>query len=102
MRAVRTAVQDGDANRSECWCCGATDDPARLVHLGNHPEVMLCIRCAHSVSKWAWEIEDQSKTGPLVIARNCFRAVRRGVIQRGWQHNPVFGGPIGWIGKRLP
>jgi len=102
MRGVRMVVEDGDAKRSECWCCGAVDDPTRLVHLGNHPEVMLCIRCAHSVSKWAWEIEDQSKTGPLVVARDRLRAVRRAVIQGGWQHHSVFGGPIRWIGKRLP
>jgi hypothetical protein len=73
-----------------------------MVHLGNHPEVALCIRCAHSVSKWAWEIEDQSKTGSLVMARDRFRAVRRGVVRRGWQHHPIVGRPIRWLGKRLP
>ena len=102
MSAIRTAVEDADAAPSQCWCCGNIEDPARLVHLGNHPEVTLCIRCAHSVSKWAWEIEDQSKTGPLVMARDRFRALRRDVIRRGWQHNRLFGGPIRWIGKRLP
>jgi hypothetical protein len=102
MSRTRTAVEDADANRSECWCCGAITAPTRVVHLGNHPEVALCIRCAHSVSKWAWEIEDQSKTGPLVMARDRFRMLRRDVIRRGWQHNAVFGGPIRWIGKRLP
>ena len=102
MSAVRTAIQDGDATRFECWCCGAIEDRSRFVHLGNHPEVLLCVRCAHSVSKWAWEIEDQAKTGPLVMVRDGFRAARRGVIRRGWQHSRVFGGPIRWIGRRLP
>lgn len=102
MSASRTAVEDADATRSECWCCGTIEDPTRLVHLGNHPEVTLCLRCAHSVSKWAWEIEDQSKTGPLVLARDRFRAARKGVIRRGWQHSPVFGGPIRWLGRHLP
>lgn len=102
MSSTRTAVEDADGNPSECWCCGTIDDPTRLVHLGLHPEVALCIRCARSVSKWAWEIEDRSKTGPLVVARDRFRKLRRNVIRRGWQHSPVFGGPIRWIGKRLP
>lgn len=102
MSAIRAAVEDADKPPSQCWCCGAIEDPSRLVHLGNHPEVALCIRCAHSVSKWAWEIEDQSKTGRLVMARDRLRTVRRGVIRRGWQHSPVFGEPIKWIGKRLP
>jgi len=102
MSGSRTAVEDADAISSECWCCGCIDDPTRMVHLGNHPEVSLCVRCAHSVSKWAWEIEDQSKTGPLVMARDRFRAVRRGVIRRGWHRSPLVGGPLRWIGKRLP
>jgi hypothetical protein len=102
MSTTRTAVEDAQPARSECWCCGAIDDPTRLVHLGNHPEVALCIRCAHSVSKWAWEIEDQSKSGPFVMARDRFRAVRRNVISHGWHRTPFVGGPIRWIGKRLP
>ncbi len=102
MSAIRTAVEDAELSPSECWCCGAVDEPSRLVHLGNHPEVALCVRCAHSVSKWAWEIEDQSKTGPLVLARDRFRALRRDVIRRGWHRSRLVGGPIRWIGKRLP
>ena len=81
MSAIPAAAEDTDRSPSQCWCCGTTDDPSRMVHLGNHPEVALCIRCAHSVSKWAWEIKDQYKTGPLVIARDRFRAVRRHVIR---------------------
>jgi hypothetical protein len=102
MSAVRTAVEDGDMSASQCWCCGAIDDPTRLVHLGNHPEVALCVRCAHSVSKWAGEIEDRAKTGPLVLARDRFRALRREVVRRGWHRAPVLGGPIRLIGRHLP
>lgn len=100
--ATRTAVEDPDNKPSQCWCCSNVDDPARMVHLGNHPEVALCLRCAHWASKQAWEIEDQAKTGPLAIARDRVRAVRRGVIERGWQLSPLIGGPLRWIGKRLP
>jgi hypothetical protein len=102
MSAIRTAVEDAELSPSQCWCCGVIDDPARQVHLGDHPEVALCIRCAHSVSKWAWEIEDQAKTGPIVRARDRFRELRRGVIRRGWHRSRLVGAPIRWIGKRLP
>ncbi len=37
------------------------------------------------------EIEDRDKTGPLVMARDRFRAVRRKVIHRGWHHNRILG-----------
>lgn len=73
-----------------------------MVHLGNHPEVALCTRCARWTAKQAWEIEDQVKTGPLVLARNGLRAARRAVVKRGWQHSRLFGGPVRWLGKRLP
>jgi hypothetical protein len=96
MSAISTVVEDADMSPSQCWCCGAIEDQTRLVRLGNHPEVGLCLRCAHSVSTWAWELEDQSKTGPLVIGRDRFRALRRDVIRRGWHHSPFVGGPIRW------
>jgi len=102
MSAKLTALENADVQPPQCWCCGAIDDEARLVHLGNHPEVGLCIRCAHSVSKWAWEIEDKTKAGPLVTARNQFRALRREVIRRGWHESSLLGRPIRWVGKRLP
>jgi hypothetical protein len=102
VMATHTAVEDADLSPSQCWCCGATDDPARMVHLGNHPEVALCLPCARWAANQAWEIEDRSKTGPLVRARDRMRAARRGVVRRGWQHNRLLGGPVRWIGKRLP
>ena len=64
MSTIRAAVEDADKSGSHCWCCGVIEDPTRLVRLGNHPEVAFALfRCAHSVSKWAWEIEDQSRLG---------------------------------------
>ena len=90
------------AGRAECWCCGATDDPSRMVHLGNHPEVALCLRCARWAAKQAWEIEDRGKAGPLVVARDRLRAARRGVVKRDWHHHRLLGGPVRWLGKRLP
>ena len=86
----------------QCWCCGSTDDPDRLVHLGNHPEVALCRPCARWAAKQAWEIEDRDKTGLLVKLRDRFRHLRRGVIDRDWHRLPVVGRPLRWLGKHLP
>lgn len=86
----------------ECWCCGRPDDTEKMVHLGNHPEVALCRGCARWAAKQAGEIDDRSKTGPLVMARDRVRKARLAVVQRGWHRSRVFGGPLRWIGKRLP
>lgn len=96
------AVEDAELEPSACWCCGAIDAPERMVHLGNHPEVALCLGCARWAAKEAWEIEDQGRTGLVVWARDGFRTIRRGVVDRGWHRHRVFGGSLRWIGKRLP
>jgi hypothetical protein len=102
MSAAQTAVEDELPSPSQCWCCGTTDDPDRMVHLGNHPEVALCRACARWAAKQAWEIDDSAKSGPLVAARGRFRAVRQAVVRRGWHRSRIFGGPLRWIGNRLP
>jgi hypothetical protein len=98
------AVEDAEVEpcSCSCWCCGATDAPERMVHLGNHPEVALCLGCARWAAKEAWAIEDQRRTRLVVRARDRFRSIRRGVVNRGWHRRRVLGGPLRWIGKRLP
>lgn len=90
---------DGDVS---CWCCGCMDDPSRLVHLGNHPEVHLCLGCAHFVHQQAWEIEDAGRRGPAGRAREGVRTVRAVVVRRGWHHQKVLGGALRWLGRYLP
>jgi hypothetical protein len=102
MSAFRTAVEDDFVPPSECWCCGRIDDPTVMVHLSNHPEVALCRTCARWAAKQAWEIDDRSKTGRLVIARDRFRNVRQAVVDRGWHRSRVVDGPLRWIGNQLP
>lgn len=99
---AQTAVPDEPYDPSQCWCCGAIEDPTKLVHLGNHPEVGVCTRCAHSISKWASEIEDRSRTGLSVRARDRFRQLRRIVVERGWHQHPLIGRPLRWIGRHTP
>jgi hypothetical protein len=76
--------------------------PEKMVHLGNHPEVSICIRCAYSVKNWAWEIEDRARTGYAVRGRDSLRRARKTVMQKGWHHHPIVGKPIRWLGRRLP
>jgi hypothetical protein len=96
------AVEDAEVVPPACWCCGAINDPGRMVHLGNHPEVTLCPGCARWAAKEAWRIEDRERTGRLVQTRDRFRAMRRAVVDRGWHRHRVFGGPLRRIGRRLP
>jgi len=74
----------------------------KTVRLGNHPEVGVCTRCARSIGKWGREIEDRDRSGPGVSARDGFRSLRKAVVRRGWQNARILGGPLRWLGKRLP
>ena len=80
---VITAIDLHDHGGVPCWCCDTVDAPDRMVHLGNHPEVHLCLRCAHFVHQRAWEIEDHGKRGPAALTRDGFRNLCAEVIRRG-------------------
>jgi hypothetical protein len=100
---ARAGIEDADASDPyECWCCGAVHAPNQMVHLGNHPEVAICIRCAYSIKNWAWQIEDGNKTGPGVKARDLFRRARKNVMRRQLHQNKWIGRPLRWLGRRLP
>jgi hypothetical protein len=73
-----------------------------MVHLGNHPEVALCLGCARWAAKEASEIEDRGRTGPLVFARDRLREARRAVVSRGWHRKPIIARPLRWIGRWMP
>lgn len=95
-------VPDRGPDRSQCWCCGTSDDPARMVWLGDHPEVALCVRCARWAGKSAARIDDRDRSGPLVAGRAVIRGLRRRVMDHGLQHNRFFGRALRWVGKYLP
>jgi hypothetical protein len=103
MSVARTATEDADApDPFECWCCGKIQAPATMVHLGNHPEVTICVRCAYSIKAWASEIEDQGKTGLAVKARDTLREARNFVMRRRLHQKKWIGRPLRWLGRRLP
>ena len=97
-----TAVDLHEGGSVHCWCCGTVDAPARMVHLGNHPEVHLCLGCAHFVHQQAWEIEDEAKRGLAAVVRDRCRDVRAVVLRRGWHRNRFLGGKLRWLGNYLP
>jgi hypothetical protein len=102
MSEVRPAVDQAGEPEPECWCCGQHQPADRMVHLGHHPEVTICIRCAYSIKTWAWEMEDRDRHGLPARARNRFRDLRGAVMQGGWQHSRLIGRPLRWLGRRLP
>jgi hypothetical protein len=73
-----------------------------MVRLGNHPEVGVCIRCAHFLHKQAGGLEDRQRAGVLPRLRDGLRTIREGVVQRGWHQRPLIGRPLRWLGKFLP
>lgn len=99
---VSTAVDRQDDGTVQCWCCDLTDAPDRMVRLGNHPEVHLCLRCAHFVHQQAWRIEDSGKQGPAAYTRGRLRELRAEVMRRGWHRNRIVGARLRWLGKYLP
>lgn len=100
--STQAAVDEQERGRIECWCCGAIDDSAQMIHLGNHPEVALCVRCGYWASHQAREIEDRSRTGPLAAVRSRLRSLRGTVIRHGWHRHPILGPPLRWLGKHMP
>lgn len=97
-----TAIDVNDGENVQCWCCDTTDAPDRMVQLGNHPEVHLCVECAHYVHQQAWQIEDEGKRGPAALVRDRLRNLRAEVIRREWHQNTLIGGRLRWLGKYLP
>ncbi len=90
-----------DDGKVLCWCCSTVEIPDRMVHLGTHPEVHLCLQCAHFVHQQAWLIEDEGRGGPGAWVRDGFRSVRSEVVRRG-HRNGVVGGGLRWLGRYLP
>jgi hypothetical protein len=85
-----------------CWCCGRGHPEESVVRLGGHPEVAVCLSCAHFLHQQARGREDALRPSPSGRARDVLRAGRRLVIQRGWQHKPLIGPLLRWFGARLP
>jgi hypothetical protein len=102
---VTTAAAAGESDAAEplqCWCCGSAYQESELVRLGSHPEVGVCLRCAHFLHQQARGREDALHPSLASRARDQLRSARRVVMQWGWHQKPVIGRPLRWLGRRLP
>jgi hypothetical protein len=103
---MTTAVDSGGAETGPpdgaCWCCGRQFPPDRLVRLGSHPEVAVCLGCAHFLHRQARRRADAQHASIAGRLRDVLRGGRRVVVERGWHQRPVLGRPLRWLGRYLP
>lgn len=83
-----------------CWCCGNEYEADRVVRLGAHPEVAVCIICAHDLRRRAKEHVPATATTRRV--RGLMRSVRGAVIRRKLGEKPVIGKALRWLDRHLP
>jgi hypothetical protein len=100
MTARQSAI--GSGGDISCWCCGQRRAAESVVHLGNHPEVVVCLRCAHFLHKQARGREDALRSSPTARVRDALRAVRWQVVRRGWHRKPGIGPLLRRLGKHTP
>jgi hypothetical protein len=97
--SAETQTATGQAELSRCWCCGRTSPDSALVHLGNHPEVGICINCVHFLRRRA---RDHQATVIRQRLRGAAESVRDGVMARGWHQRPLIGPALRWVNRHLP
>ncbi len=101
--AHRGAAADArGGGAAECRCCGQRYPGERLVRLGSHPGVAVCLACAHFLRQQAGQREDALRASIASRLRDGLRWVRRVVMDHGWHRRPVVGRPLRWLGRRLP
>ena len=99
--AIPTA-QDQSVTPSTCWCCGRTFESSELLHLGEHPEVAICLSCAHFLHQRARAREDAEERSVAARARDVMRSAREFVIRNDLHNKPLLGPVLRWLGPRLP
>jgi hypothetical protein len=67
----------------QCWCCGSKYPEPDLVHLGQHPEVAICLRCAHWLRRRATARHDEQHHTLAGQLRGVLQAARDQIINRG-------------------
>lgn len=96
------ASDTGGGGEGECWCCGRQFPGEQLLHLGAHPEAVVCLGCAHFLHHQARQREDARNPSIAARMRDGLRWCRRVVIDHQWHQRPVIGRPLRWLGRHLP
>jgi hypothetical protein len=94
-----TQTGNGHRDESTCWCCGQPRSEDTLVHLGNHPEVGICVSCVHFLHRRA---RDQQATAMRQTLRGAAESVRGQVMARGLHERPMIGPVLKWLNRHLP
>ena len=95
-------THDESADRRSCWCCGREQKTEELVRLGHHPEVEVCLRCAHFLHQQARRREDALTRAPAARGRDGLRALRDLALRHNLQRKPLIGPILRWLGPRVP
>src|SRR5215470_16035048 len=96
---AETGTARDQTGEGTCWCCGQIRSENALVHLGNHPEVAICINCVHFLQRRA---RDLQATAVRQRMRRAAESIRGQVIARGWHERPVIGPALMWVNRHLP
>jgi hypothetical protein len=94
-----TQTAAGATGDGRCWCCGRDSSEDGLVHLGNHPEVGICINCVHFLGRRA---RDYQATVMRQRLRGAAESIRGEVMARGWHQRPVIGPALQWVNRHVP
>ncbi len=97
--SAETQTAAGETGQGTCWCCGRNSSEDALVHLGNHPEVGICINCVHFLGRRA---RDYQATVMRQRLRGVAESVQGQVMARGWHQRPVIGPALRWVNQHLP
>lgn len=95
--AAQVAVEDEQAERPSCWCCGNSFDEADLSRLGSHPEVGVCAGCALWLHRRPRSTAETGRRTPGTVLRRAVAVVRGSVVRTGVHDWPA----VGWLLRRL-
>ncbi len=97
-----TGDTESASDRAQCWCCGRRYSEFEVVHLGQHPEAVVCLRCAHFLHQQARSREDAARGSLAARGRDVLRAARGESMRRDWHRKPIIGPVLRWLGPHLP
>jgi len=85
-----------------CWCCGNEFAEVSLVHLGAHPEVAVCLGCAHYLKRRAGERRDEQRRSAPGAVRGGIGRIRHWVIEHRWHERGLLGVALRRLDRFLP